>query len=251
MICKYCGYDNEEGAVKCAACRNKLPTSSVSSAPVKSSVEGDAFERLVQEAIKNTVEIRVIYLGNDAKLYGGAGTGFIVDGGYIVTNSHVIEGEEDLTLCAITASFDKSIDPVDHAVEFVEAVPEADLAVFKFKGSFGKSIEKRKNFSIRTEPLRFGEEVYTIGNALGDGVAVFKGVVAHPNREIKHRGLKEAVQTSFVINCGNSGGPLLDMKNQVVGVATFSHEDGRNGTDYCIPAKVVNNLINVIKEEEE
>ena len=251
MICKYCGYDNEEGAEKCAACRKKLPVPPASSAPAKSSVEGDAFERLVQEAIKNTVEIRVVYLGNDEKFHLDAGTGFIVDGGYIVTNNHVIEGEGDPTLCVITASFDKSVDSVDHAVEFVEAVPEEDLAVLKFKGSFGKSIEKRKNFSIRTEPLRFGEEVYTIGNACGNGIAVFKGVVAHPNREIKYFGLKEVVQTSFVINSGNSGGPLLDMKNQVVGVATFSHEDGRNGTDYCIPAKVVNNLINVIKEEEE
>jgi len=142
-----------------------------------------------------------------------AGSGIIIDErGYIVTNNHVVEGAQSITVTIPDGrSFDATIVGTD---------PLIDLAVIKIDGdnlptaSFGDSSE-----------LEVGEWVVAIGNALDlpGGPTVTVGVISALGRTIQaQRGvtLYDVIQTDAAINPGNSGGPLVNLQGEVVGINT-------------------------------
>jgi serine protease Do len=142
-----------------------------------------------------------------------AGSGVIIeDSGYIVTNNHVVEGAESITVTIPDGrSFDATIVGTD---------PLTDLAVIEIDGddlptvSFGES-----------STLAVGEWVVAIGNALGlpGGPTVTVGVVSALGRSIQEQSgvtLYDVIQTDAAINPGNSGGPLVNLQGEVVGINT-------------------------------
>ena len=142
-----------------------------------------------------------------------AGSGVIIeDSGYIVTNNHVVEGAESITVTIPDGrSFDATIVGTD---------PLSDLAVIEIDGddlptvSFGES-----------STLAVGEWVVAIGNALGlpGGPTVTVGVVSALGRSIQEQSgvtLYDVIQTDAAINPGNSGGPLINLQGEVVGINT-------------------------------
>ena len=142
-----------------------------------------------------------------------AGSGVIIDdSGYIVTNNHVVEGAESITVTIPDGrSFDATIVGTD---------PLTDLAVIEIDGddlptvSFGESSK-----------LAVGEWVVAIGNALGlaGGPTVTVGVVSALGRTIQEESgvtLYDVIQTDAAINPGNSGGPLINLQGEVVGINT-------------------------------
>jgi serine protease Do len=142
-----------------------------------------------------------------------AGSGVIIeDSGYIVTNNHVVEGAESITVTIPDGrSFDATIVGTD---------PLSDLAVIEIDGddlptvSFGES-----------STLAVGEWVVAIGNALGlpGGPTVTVGVVSALGRSIQEQSgvtLYDVIQTDAAINPGNSGGPLVNLQGEVVGINT-------------------------------
>ncbi len=142
-----------------------------------------------------------------------AGSGVIIDDeGYIVTNNHVVQGAESITVTIPDGrSFDATIVGTD---------PLTDLAVIEIDGddlptvSFGES-----------STLAVGEWVVAIGNALGlpGGPTVTVGVISALGRTIQEQGgvtLYDVIQTDAAINPGNSGGPLINLQGEVVGINT-------------------------------
>ena len=142
-----------------------------------------------------------------------AGSGFIIDDrGYIVTNNHVVEGAERITVTlADGRTFDAAL---------VGRDPLTDLAVLKIEGdnlptvAFGDS-----------SMLRVGDWVVAIGNALAlpGGPTVTVGVVSALGRTIQEESgvtLYDVIQTDAAINPGNSGGPLVNLQGEVVGINT-------------------------------
>ena len=142
-----------------------------------------------------------------------AGSGVIIDDrGYIVTNNHVVEGAESITVTIPDGrSFDATIVGTD---------PLTDLAVIEIDGddlptvSFGES-----------STLAVGEWVVAIGNALGlpGGPTVTVGVISALGRSIQEESgvtLYDVIQTDAAINPGNSGGPLINLQGEVVGINT-------------------------------
>jgi len=142
-----------------------------------------------------------------------AGSGVIIeDSGYIVTNNHVVEGAESITVTIPDGrSFDATIVGTD---------PLSDLAVIEIDGddlptvSFGES-----------STLAVGEWVVAIGNALGlpGGPTVTVGVVSALGRSLQEQSgvtLYDVIQTDAAINPGNSGGPLINLQGEVVGINT-------------------------------
>ena len=142
-----------------------------------------------------------------------AGSGVIIDdSGYIVTNNHVVEGAESITVTIPDGrSFDATIVGTD---------PLTDLAVIEIDGddlptvSFGES-----------STLAVGEWVVAIGNALGlpGGPTVTVGVVSALGRSLQEQSgvtLYDVIQTDAAINPGNSGGPLVNLQGEVVGINT-------------------------------
>ncbi|MFN4143841.1 DegQ family serine endoprotease [Aestuariivirga sp.] len=162
------------------------------------------------------------------------GSGFVVDpSGVIVTNNHVVEGAE-----VIEVHFH---DDTILKAELVGRDPKTDLAVIRVKPekplpvvSFGDS-----------DKLRIGEWVMAIGNPFGLGGSVSLGIVSARNRDINAGPYDDFIQTDAAINKGNSGGPLFNLRGEVVGINTaiFSPSGGSVGIGFSVPANTAKNVI--------
>ena len=142
-----------------------------------------------------------------------AGSGVIIDEqGYIVTNNHVVEGAESITVTLTDGrAFDATLTGTD---------PLTDLAVIKIEGDSLPTVEFSKSSEVEV-----GEWVIAIGNALAlkGGPTVTVGVISALGRTIEVESgwsLYDVIQTDAAINPGNSGGPLINLKGEVVGINT-------------------------------
>jgi S1-C subfamily serine protease len=175
----------------------------------------DAYSRAVVQTLERArggvVSLRV-HTRRGSRVAEGAGSGFLITpDGYLLTNSHVVDAGE-----AITATLD---DGSEHAAQRVGADVDTDLAVLRI-GSAGSlhhlDLGESKN-------LRVGQVVIAIGNPQGLSHTVTTGVVSALGRSLRARNgrlIEGVIQTDASLNPGNSGGPLLDTRAQVVGVNT-------------------------------
>lgn len=173
----------------------------------------------------------------------GLGSGFIIHpDGYLITNDHVIAGENRISVTVFqTGGSDRHIlrkDQFDN-VRIIAASAEWDLALLKIEGA--------KKIRFKTVPigdaneLRQGQPVFAIGNPLGLERSVSQGIVSIRNRLINGR---LYIQTTAQINPGNSGGPLFDLAGEVVGVNNMKVvSQGAEGLGFAIPANVVKSFL--------
>lgn len=160
----------------------------------------------------------------------GAGSGIIIsEDGYILTNSHVVDLAN-----TITVSF---YDETQSEAELIGQDPLTDLAVIKVDKSGLKPLSISPNNN-----LRVGDWVVAIGNAIGlEGEpTVTLGIVSALERElaIDSTYLTELIQTDAVINPGNSGGPLLNLNGDVVGINTIKYvETSTDGIGFAISSE--------------
>ncbi len=160
----------------------------------------------------------------------GSGSGFIIDSqnGYIVTNNHVIENAEKLT---VSLNDGRTLD-----AKVVGADPQTDLAVLKISDTTNLTAVQLGD----STKLVVGEPVVAIGNPGGDEFArsVTTGVVSATNRTLSIRGAAayDLIQTDAAINPGNSGGPLVDYQGLVIGINSVKFaETGYEGMGFAIP----------------
>jgi S1-C subfamily serine protease len=144
----------------------------------------------------------------------GVGTGVvIVDDGTILTNLHVVRGAKRVTITFY--------DGMESEAEFIAAQPDNDLAVIRAK-SIPDDLPAATLGS--TAKLRPGDEVVAVGFPFGIGPSVSAGVVSGLNREFRaekgERPIKGLIQFDAAANPGNSGGPLVTMSGEVVGIVT-------------------------------
>lgn len=168
----------------------------------------------------------------------GSGSGFLWDDqGHVVTNYHVIEGAQD-----ISVSFG---DDVNLAATVVGADPQNDLAVLK--------VENPPDAALPLEPgtsadLKVGQTVLAIGNPFGQFERTMtEGIISALNRTIQtdSQVLRGVIQTDAAINRGNSGGPLLDSRGRLIGVnsAIFSPTGTSAGVSLAIPVDKVRRVV--------
>lgn len=175
--------------------------------------------------------------GKSQKLEQDIGSGFIVDGGLVVTNKHVVE-VPDATYRVITK------DDKTYEVKKIYRDPSNDLAILKIEASGLPTVEMGDS-----DKIKVGQMAIAIGTALGEfrhtvttGVisGVGRGIEAGSPFESSAERLDNVIQTDAAINPGNSGGPLLNSSGQVVGVNTAVSSEGQN-IGFALP-------INVVKE---
>ena len=173
-----------------------------------------------------------------------AGSGFIIsDDGYLVTNNHVIENATTITILMH--------DGTKYPAQLVGRDPVSDLAVLKIEANTPSYLSLGNS-----DTLQVGEQVAAIGNPLGEFAnSMTVGYISALDREINIDGTpRNMLQTDAAVNSGNSGGPLLNMKGQVIGVVT-AKSGGYNveGLGFAIPSgtaeSVINQLINMGKTE--
>jgi serine protease Do len=147
----------------------------------------------------------------------GAGTGFIIDAdGSILTNHHVIERAERITV--------KLSDGRNLRARVIGSDQDTDIALIKIDGQSGLPVAALGDSSL----LRMGEWVCAIGNPLGYDHSVTVGVVSFLGRKLFDASLDNYIQTDAAINFGNSGGPLINARGEVIGInaAISSHASG-------------------------
>src|SRR5207253_7919982 len=137
----------------------------------------------------------------------GAGSGFIIDpDGSILTNNHVIEGAERIQV--------KLSDGRSLRARVIGADPDSDIALIKVDGQSRLPVAPLGDSST----LRMGEWVCAIGNPLGYEHTVTVGVVSYLGRKLFDASLDNYIQTDAAINFGNSGGPLINSRGEVIGI---------------------------------
>ena len=166
------------------------------------------------------------------------GSGFVIDSeGYVVTNHHVIDGADKITVILN--------DGTRYPAELKGADPKTDLALLKIDPeqplsyvSFGDS-----------DQARVGDWVIAIGNPFGLGGSVTTGIVSARGRDIHAGPFDDFLQIDAPINRGNSGGPVFDTEGKVIGINTaiYSPNGGSVGIGFAIPANLAEPVIHQLR----
>jgi serine protease Do len=174
------------------------------------------------------------------------GSGFIVDpAGFIVTNEHVVQRAADLKI-EVTMNDGKV-----YNARYITGDEKKDLAFLK--------IEEKKDFPFidlnSLSPNLLGQTVLVVGNALGYGSSISRGVLSGSKRDITIDDIeyKNLLQTDAAINPGNSGGPVIDLSGKLVGVSSakmaFTPQGvPTQGLGFAIPADTVRDSVAHFKE---
>jgi serine protease Do len=166
----------------------------------------------------------------------GAGSGWIIDSnGIIVTNNHVVEGADTIS---VTLE-----DGRNFSADTVRTDSVADLAVIKIN-----AINLPALTPGDSSRLRVGDWVVAIGNSLGQGISATKGIVSAMGVSVsadQGETLYDLIQTDAAINPGNSGGPLVNMSGEVIGINSIKvAQVGVEGMGYAISSQVAIPIIN-------
>ncbi len=162
------------------------------------------------------------------------GSGFIIDAtGYIVTNNHVIEGAEEITVKLSTEK--------EYKAEVIGRDANTDLALIKIDAK-GLTALKMGD----SEALEVGTWVVAIGSPFGLEQTVTAGIVSAKGRIIGSGPYDDFIQTDASINPGNSGGPLLNLNGEVVGINTAIVARGQ-GIGFAIPIDMAEDIIVQLK----
>ena len=177
------------------------------------------------------------------------GSGFIVDpAGYIVTNEHVVQRAADLRIEVTTS------DGKVYNARYITGDPKKDLAFIKIEGKNGFPFIDLNNLS----PNLLGQTVIVVGNSVGYGSSISRGVLSGLKRDITIGELeyKDLVQTDAAINPGNSGGPVVDIAGRLVGVSSakmaFTPQGvPTQGLGFAIPGQAVRDTVKGFKAVAE
>ncbi len=176
--------------------------------------------------------------GGEAPDRRGSGSGFFLEGGYIVTNNHVVDEAKSLTVVLQ--------DGRELSGTVVGTDPRTDLAVVKVEGS---NLPRGLVWgdSNRARP---GDNVFAIGAPFGLANTVTAGIVSARGRDIRSGSYDDYIQVDAPINQGNSGGPLFDQSGAVIGVnsAIYTPSGGNVGIGFSIPSDMARGIVQQIIE---
>ncbi len=214
-------------------------------------------ERVVRRAVRDPFEdFYAQFFGYDRarpreirQTLQSLGSGFIIDSaGYIVTNQHVVERAADLKI-QVTANDGKT-----YNAHYIAGDDKTDLAFIKIDAKAAFPFISFDNIS----PNLLGETVIVVGNAVGYGSSISRGVLSAVKRNItiENTEYKDLVQTDAAINPGNSGGPVIDISGRLVGISSakmaFTPQGvPTQGLGFAIPADVVRDTVSRFKKIAE
>ncbi len=191
-------------------------------------------EAVAQKVTPSVVNIEVSISGAFGQVSEAVASGFFFrEGGYILTNNHVVQDADSITVT--------TADGKDFKAKVVGTDPDTDLAVIQASGAVVPMAELGDSST-----LRVGQDVVAVGSPAGLEQTVTRGIISalhrnlpdfHPDNAPNTTPLLDVIQTDAAINPGNSGGPLADMAGKVVGVnsAIYSESGGSQGLGFSIP----------------
>jgi S1-C subfamily serine protease len=175
---------------------------------------------------------------------GSMGSGFVYsDDGYIITNNHVIDNAEKVTITFL--------DGESYIAQIIGTDSDLDLAVLKVQP--GSTYLQPIPIGDSSQ-LKVGQEIAAIGNPFGLSGSMTSGIISQMGRLLPQDSgysIPDVIQTDAAINPGNSGGPLLNMKGEVVGINTAiqSATGEFTGVGFAVPSNTVKKVIPVLIED--
>lgn len=166
------------------------------------------------------------------------GSGVIISAdGYIVTNNHVVDGADELT---VTLSDNK-----EYSARIIGADKTTDLALIKIDGKQLPAIK-----IANSDDVKVGEWVLAIGNPLGLNNTVTAGIISAKARTLGANGVESFIQTDAAINSGNSGGALVNTNGELVGINAmlYSQTGSYSGYGFAIPTAMMNKVVDDLKQ---
>ena len=166
------------------------------------------------------------------------GSGVIISkDGYIVTNNHVVEGADELT---VTLN-----DNSEYSARIIGNDKTTDLALLKIDGNNLPAIS-----IASSDNIRIGEWVLAVGNPLGLNNTVTAGIVSAKARSLGANGVESFIQTDAAINQGNSGGALVNARGQLIGINAmlYSQTGSYSGYGFAIPTTIMNKVVDDLKK---
>lgn len=203
------------------------------------------------QALVHGVGHSVVQVVGNGYRPGGGGDGIVVarsrtigsgvaiaDGGYVVTNAHVVSGAQRIEL--VLPDVDGDTTPVGRATgrttraSLIGLAPELDLALLKADVNLPP-------VPLAKEGVRQGELVFAFGSPDGLRNSVSMGIVSSVSRQVDPGNAVAYIQTDSAINPGNSGGPLVNAQGELVGLNTFieSRSGGSEGLGFALPVSVL------------
>ncbi len=164
----------------------------------------------------------------------GEGSGFLISAdGYILTNAHVVERAREVTV--------RTTDRREYSAKVIGADPRTDVAVLKIEGANLPHVRLGS-----PEGLKAGEWVIAIGSPFGFDNSVTAGIVSATARSLPGDAYTPFIQTDVAVNPGNSGGPLFNLRGEVIGINSqiYSRTGGYQGVSFAIPIDVAINVKN-------
>ena len=168
-----------------------------------------------------------------------AGSGVIISAdGYIVTNNHVVDGADELTVSLNEGS-------KEYSARVIGADKTTDLALIKIDGKNLPAIQ-----IANSDDVKVGEWVLAVGNPLGLNNTVTAGIISAKARTLGANGVESFIQTDAAINQGNSGGALVNTRGELVGInAMLASPTGSNiGYGFAIPTSIMNKVVDDLKQ---
>lgn len=165
------------------------------------------------------------------------GSGFIISGdGYILTNAHVVDGADEVTV--------RLTDKREFKAKLIGADKRTDVALIKIEASGLPTVKLGD-----PAQLKVGEWVVAIGSPFGFDNSVTAGIVSAKGRSLPQENYVPFLQTDVAINPGNSGGPLFNMRGEVVGINSqiYSRSGGYMGVSFAIPIDVAMDIQNQLR----
>lgn len=178
------------------------------------------------------------------------GSGFLIsEDGFILTNNHVIEGASKIEVRVAEGS-GKVVSPENQEVYVAEVIgrdPRTDIALIKIKP------KQKLNFAYLgdSDRMRKGDWVVAMGNPFGLEHSVSIGIISAKGREIspnENRRFDDFIQTDAAINFGNSGGPLINLKGEVIGINTAITAQG-SGIGFAVSINLVKEILPQLKKD--
>ncbi|MBR1688380.1 MAG: Do family serine endopeptidase [Prevotella sp.] len=167
-----------------------------------------------------------------------SGSGVIISAdGYIVTNNHVVDGADELT---VTLN-----DNQEYSARIIGTDKTTDLALIKIEGKNLPAIA-----IANSDEIKVGEWVLAVGNPLGLNNTVTAGIVSAKARSLGANGVESFIQTDAAINAGNSGGALVNTKGELVGINAmlYSQTGSYSGYGFAIPTTIMNKVVDDLKQ---
>jgi len=169
----------------------------------------------------------------------GMGSGFFISrDGYILTNNHVVNNAIKITII--------DIDKKEYSARTIGTDPKTDLALLQVDGDSFPFIKLGDSNAVEV-----GEWVLAIGNPLGMDLSVTAGIISAKGRQLALAEYEDFLQTDAAINMGNSGGPLLNLRGEAIGInsAIIAPSMGNIGIGFAIPANMAVKVVEDLKNK--